>query len=101
MPSFFPDESVDVAAQVSPPAPIDHGIPSPLSLEDTNRNFGTTLTLDPGSLAPRRLVSCDVPQDELASFIITVVSNMKVIDIVESLEGSGAQTLIDIMEQVC
>jgi hypothetical protein len=79
---------------------MDLDISPPPLLEDTDRNRETTLTLDPGTLALRRLVSCTVPQDELPSLIITIVSNVKAANIVESLEGGDAQIFIDIMDQV-
>jgi hypothetical protein len=46
------------------------------------------------------LVSDAVPQDELASLVETIVSNLKADDIVQSLRENEAQTFIDIMDEV-
>ncbi|KAF9780778.1 kinase-like domain-containing protein [Thelephora terrestris] len=49
--------------------------------------------------ALRRLVGGAVPQDELPSVIEMVVSNLKAANIVQILQGSDAQTFIDVVDQ--
>ena len=51
--------------------------------------------------ALRRLVDNATPQDQLASLVETVVSNVKVVDLVKSLQGGDAQAFIDTVDEVC
>ena len=51
--------------------------------------------------ALRRLMDGAVPPDELSFLIETVVSNLKAAKIVQFLQGSDAQTFIDMLDRVC
>ena len=75
--------------------------PLPLSPGDTNHPPEPPLVSDPDKQALQRLVSRAVPQDELPSVIGSIFSNMKTTDIVGSLQQSGAQRFIDVIDQAC
>lgn len=77
------------------------GPPSPLFLGDTSDLSEPSLLFDPDREALRRLVSRAVPQHELPSVIGAVVSNVKATDIIRCLQGSNAQTFIDVMDEAC
>ena len=66
---------------------------------DTNYLSEPPLILDSNKEALQRLVSRDVPQDELPSVIEAVISNAKAADIVKCLQESDAQTFIDVMDE--
>ena len=47
------------------------------------------------------MVGREVSQNELPSFIETIVSNTKAADIVKCLKGTDAQTFIDVIDEAC
>ncbi|KAF9651098.1 kinase-like protein [Thelephora ganbajun] len=57
------------------------------------------IILDPHTQAWQRLISRDVPQDELASHIETIVLNVKAIGIADCLQGNDTQACIDAMDE--
>lgn len=73
--------------------------PSPPLLADANNPSKQSPIPDSDVRALQRFVSGTVPQDELSSVIETVVSNVKVTDIVRCLQGSDAQAFIDLMDE--
>lgn len=85
-----------------PPAVTDSGVPSSQQPGGVNHTPEPPLILTSDRRALQRLVSDNVPQDELPSLIETVVSNVKPIDIAKCLERSDdAQAFIDVTDQVC
>ena len=78
---------------------INKGGPSLLS-RDTNNSSKPPLVPD-SRQALERLISRAVPPHELISAIAAVVSSIKAADIVDCLQGSGAQTFIDIIDEAC
>ena len=56
---------------------------------------------DYGRRALRCLTSGAIPEDQLISTIEVIFSSGKVSDIVQCVEGNGAQMFIDIMNKVC
>ena len=91
-------------------------LPEPSSSSLLDRNLGivedTTLPKDSvdesGAHIPdsdnralRRLVRCEVSQNELPSLIETIVSNTKAADIVKCLKETDAQTFIDVIDKAC
>ena len=108
-PSFILEESLDLVEDaVSPVLTGTGGIdmgesvpPSPPLPGNTKRVSEPPLILSPSVRALQRLVSRDVPQDELRSVIETIISNVRAADIVECLQESGAQTFVDVMDEVC
>ena len=79
----------------------ESGISLPLPLGDTNQLFEPVLVPDSDNRALRRLVSREVSQNELPSFIETIVSNTKAADIVKCLKGTDVQTFIDVIDEAC
>lgn len=82
--------------------PVEEGgssLPSPSG--DANHPSELPLVPDSNKRALRRLISNTLPQHELPSVIAAVISNVKSTDIVECLQGSDAQTFVDIMDEVC
>ena len=73
---------------------IEDDVPHPPAPEPS-------LVLDSGQRALERLISCSVPESELASLIEAIFSSSKAIETVGSLTGSDAQTFIDVMDGVC
>jgi len=47
----------------------------------------------------QRLISHTIPQDELPSFIETIFSGKNATDMADSLQGSDAQALIDVIDE--
>ena len=78
------------------------GPPSPLLPEDANSPSEQSHIPDSDARrALQRLVSRDIPQDELPATIKTVVSNLKAADIVRHLQGSDVQAFIDVIDEAC
>ena len=75
--------------------------PPPFSpfLRDTSDLSEHSLVSHSDGQELQRLVSCTVPQDELASVIEKIVSNVKATNIVRYLQGSDAQAFIDAMDE--
>ena len=87
--------------QSQPPAVTDSGIPLSQQPGGVNYTPEPPLILASDRRALQRLVSDDVPQDELPSLIETVVLNVKPTDIAKCLERSDdAQVFIDVIDQV-
>jgi len=61
---------------------------------------GPSLVLD-SERALQCLISGAISQDELPSLIEMVFSDEKATNMVSSLQGSGVQTLIDGIDEVC
>ena len=61
---------------------------------------GQPLLLDPGERALQRLISRNVPEDELASIFEAIFSSRRTIDTASSLTEGGPQTFIDAMDEV-
>ena len=59
------------------------------------------LVLDSGKQALQHLINRTAPGGELVSLIEKIFSSGKTSDIVGCLGGSDAQTLIDLMDEVC
>lgn len=59
-----------------------------------------SVILDPHNQALQRLISREVPQNELATLIETVFSDRKVIDLLGRLRGSEVQAFIDVIDEV-
>jgi len=78
-----------------------NGLTLPLPPKDTNHLSERPLISVSDRRALERLVSRTVPQDELLTVIETIVSNIKAANIVKELKGNDAQTLADIMDEVC
>ena len=70
------------------------------STRDMNPPSDPPIILNANGQALRRLISPSVLQDELPSLIETIFSNVGVTDIADCLQGSDAQTFIDIIDQV-
>ena len=88
-----------IVATVSKPPQEDPSLPLPPG--STNSTSKPPLIFDSNKQTLQRLISRAVPQDELPSVIAAVVSNIKAADIVECLQGSDAQTFIDIIDEAC
>ena len=84
MPGFFPGEALGLVTQVSQPP------------GDTHHVAVLSQNLDSGRRDLQRLISGDVPQDELVS----IVSNMKPTAIVGFLQGGDARVFIEMMDKV-
>ena len=83
--------------------PVDSALPALNQPGDVNNvpESPPVLISDSDKRTLQRLVRSSVPQDELPSLIKLVVSNVNPTDIAKCLEGSDAQTFIDVMDQVC
>lgn len=79
----------------------ENGLSLPLPQEDIDHPSEPPPVLDSGKLALERLVNRTVPQHELPLVVETIVSNVKAADIVECLQGSDAQTFIDVIDEAC
>ena len=90
------DDTPDVESHM---AMGESGLPSPPLPKDTSRLSKPPLISYPNNRALQRLVSRDVPQDELPSVIEAIVSDTKATDIVECLQGGDAQTFIDVIDK--
>ena len=71
-----------------------------LSESDDVEGSEPTLVLNFVRPALRRLIGRAVPRDELISLIEAIFSKGRVSDIIGCVEGSDAQTFIDIMDEV-
>ena len=96
--SSFPDENL--VTQVSQPPPTNPSPPSPQQPGDTNHVPGLPPIPDSDRRALQRLVSGAMPQEQIASLIESIVSNVKATDIVQLVQEGDAQTFIDVMENV-
>ena len=103
-----PDSVEDAALPVlARSSGIDRGVidesgpPIPPPPGDTDHLSEPLLILDSNRRDLQRLVSHDVPRDELPSVIKTIASSVKAADIVEYLQESDAQTFIDVMDEAC
>jgi hypothetical protein len=80
-------------------APLPGGPTSPQSVDHSD-DSGPALVPNPeGHLW--RLVCGTVPQEELPFLIEMVLSDLKATDIVRLCTGDGAQTFVDVIDQVC
>ena len=104
------DEHAATDPSLSPDSPrspvIKTLVTATPSLPIPDEGLGLTAQAPPtlpssGQLALQRLVSGVPSRDELPSLIETIVSNVKADDIVNHLRGSGAQTFVDVLSQVC
>ena len=108
-PSLFLEGSLDLFEDAVSPAVTgtggidvdESGSPLPPLPGNTNHVSEPLLIPDSNGRALQRLVSRDVPQDELPSVIETIISNVKAADIVGCLQENDAQTFIDVMDEVC
>ena len=106
-PNLFLEGNLGPIEDAAPPAFIDRGSvggsgpSSPLLFGNANHFSKPPLVLGSVKRALQRLVSRDVPHDELPSVIETVISNVKAVDIVECLQGNDAQTFIDVLDEAC
>ena len=96
--SSTPDENLDSVPHVSQPLPTNSGVPLSLPPHDTDPE--PPLIPDSDTQLLQRLVSGTVPQDELASLVERMVSDVKPAAIVGCLRGSDAQTFIEVMYKV-
>ena len=98
VPSSFPDENLE--AQVSQPLPMNPSIP--LSPQPADADHPSELPPIPDSdrRALQHLVSGAVPQDQLASLIESIVTNVKAAAIVGCLRGTDVQKFIEVMDKV-
>ena len=83
--------------------PVDSPFPALNQPGDANNvpESPPVLISDSDKRTLQRLVGSSVPPDELPSLIKIIVSNVNPTDIAKCLEGSDAQTFIDVMDQVC
>ncbi|KAF9780779.1 kinase-like domain-containing protein [Thelephora terrestris] len=95
------NESLGLAAQVSPPLPIHSVIHSPMPHKDKNPISKPPPILGSDERALERLVNSDTPRDELLPLVETVVLNVEGADIVGRLQGTSAQTFVDVLDQAC
>jgi len=111
-PSSSFDGDLGLVENAAPPAFTDSGgvdrdpvcegsLALPLLPGDRNRPSKPPSISDSDRRALQRLVSHTVPQDELPSTIGMIVSNVKAADIAGCLQGSDAQTFIDVIDEVC
>lgn len=64
-------------------------------------NFSASVEpLSSSEQALQRLISGDIPQDELISSIVAVFSIKEAIDMVGDLQSSDAQAFIDVVNEV-
>ena len=83
---------------------INHGGTSSSRLDPAShaeRTPGPPTALYSLDQALQRLISCEVPQDELPSLIKAVFSGSRATNVVDSLQGSDVQAFIDVMDGVC
>ena len=99
-PSFFPNETLSLVAQVLQPLPINSSVPLPPQPGDASHISESAPIPDSYRRALQRLVSGAVPQEQLASLIESIVSNVKAAAIVEFLQETDAQIFIDVMDKV-
>ena len=79
----------------------ESGLSLSLPQEDIDHPSKPPPVLDSGKLALELLVNRTVPQHEFPLVIETIVSNVKAADIVECLQGSDAQTFVDVIDEAC
>ena len=103
--SMFWTPAQTMACSLTTEFPAQNLDPSTEESTDEEETSSTSQAVLPYSTDPesalRRLVDDAVPQDELPFLIEMVVSNLKAVNIVRSLQGSDAQTFIDVIDQAC
>ena len=76
------------------------GLPVAPPPGDIGKPSEPSLVLDSGERALQRLISNDIPQDELASLIETIFSSRNAINMVGRLGECDAQTFVDVVYEV-